>query len=226
MKKHCILLFFLILSIRGFGQFIPGFGDDKIVVQPNIAPQRTIIKLSLLAPFELENTIRVGVEVSFSKHVSIEPEFGYIFNYLSGTSRDKIDDNYFNTNQRVAFRYYVPSLFLNGFYISPLLSYKNFSFKRGVWRNLVKNMPDSTWFLDYSDPGLYHETDLGAYFLLGIQPTVSRHFTLDLNGGVGFVRQQLDTKFDTKLTGGAPQTPAFFRNYLDGIFALHVGYVF
>jgi hypothetical protein len=210
----------------GRAQFTPGSGSDKIEVSPNTAPKRTILKVSLLTPIETQNSINVAVEVSLNEHLSLQPEIGYIFDYHSGTSRDKIASNYINTQQKLSLRYYVPEKVVNGLYVGPQLSYTNFNFKRGIWRNLDPHLSEKNYFLDYSNPGEYQQMDYGIYATAGVQPVLSRHFTLDLKGGAGMVVEQLNTKYDPGLSGSAPLPPPFFRYKFDGLFSIHFGYVF
>jgi hypothetical protein len=223
MKKALVLFGLMISASWVHAQFVPGMGEDKIEVTPNIAPVKTILKVSLLSPFEPEHSIRLAAEITLGKNLSVEPEVGYIYDYVLGIYR--LQKNLANFEQRLAFRYYIPEKFIGGLYCGPLFTYENFNYQEGVWKNFVPSNPDSMT-LDFSNPWQFSESRFGLYIIAGIQPLLSRHFTLDLNGGFGIQRREVVTKFDPRLTGGAA-LPAREISYTPlGILSLHAGYVF
>jgi len=223
MKRFIIVLVFILPSLSVMAQFVPGTGEDRIVVTPNIAPGKTIIKTSLLSPFDVKNVINLSLEYTITKHLSVEPEIGYMFNYFAGLY--KIQPNDMNYQERFSLRYYIPENFFNGLYVGPVFSYASYNFQKGVYRNEYPAKPDSVT-LDYSNPWQYREQDFGVYLVVGIQPVIKRHFVIDLNGGFGAEYQYFVTKFDPMLKNGAA-VPAPTKNIVPlGILSLHFGYVF
>ncbi len=223
MKKLLILVIGLIWAAGSQAQFIPGVGEDRIIVTPNIAPAKTIIKTSVLSPFAERNSIRLAVEYTIGKQFSIQPEWGYIFGY--STAMNKLQPNTMSYEQRLGFRYYVPEKFFNGLYIGPLFTYSILSYQKGTWRNVDPAVPDSI-LIDFSNPYQYREQDFGVYAVVGIQPVVLKKFVIDLNGGYGLEYHYLVTKFDPLLKNGQNPTPPIKQLIPGPILSLHIGYFF
>jgi hypothetical protein len=224
MNKFFVIFLLIAVPLASFGQFVPGQGDDNIPVQPNITPKRSILKISVLAPLEIPKSIRAGLEVTLSDRFSIEPEIGYIFSYNSGVNRLK--SNMVSMDQRLALRYYVPEDAINGLYIAPLVTFSSLNYERGTWRNLVPNQPDSTWFLDYANAAQFQQINIGTYAVGGMQTVIVKHITVDVCGGFGMHIQTTITKFSPEISKGQSVPAPVTTVFAEGLFSVHVGYVF
>jgi hypothetical protein len=224
MRQALVSIFLWLTIFPASAQFFPGVGADKIQVTPNIAPVKTILKISLLAPIEEKRSVRLAAEVTITKNLSIQPEFGFIYDYGQG-SLFRLEKGMINFSQRLAMRYYIPQKIFNGFYFGPMIDFESINYQKASWR--IPNManPDSAQ-LDFSNPALFHENSYGLYLLAGIQPQLSRHFTLDLSGGIGFLGRHVITQFDPKLTNGAALPPPQELYSFTGLLSLNLGYVF
>lgn len=216
-----ILLF--IIPFESFGQFTPGTGEDSIKVTPNIAPYRTIAKLSLFAPLEQKNAFRVSMEFTVSKSFSLEPEIGYIYNNSDGNQR--LNTRMLNAEARLGLRYYIPENFLTGLYTGVTANYTTDNYGTGIIRNYHPSKPDSA-FYDFSNPARYRENDYAMYWILGLQPVISRHINFDISGGFGCIAQQTTTLYDPYAASGTKLPYSAIEYKIQGIISLKAGYIF
>gem|GEM_PF-4315210 len=219
---------YLLLLLTAFpfccsAQFTPGKGEDSIPVTPNIAPYRTIAKLSLFAPLEAENSIRASIEVTLTNTLSIEPEIGVIFS--NSVTGNKLNTAMVNAEGRLGLRYYFPERIITGLYTGALASFSTDNYGTGLIRNFHPANPDSA-FYDFSNPAQYQENDYGLYGILGLQPVISRHINFDISGGIGCLAQQIITKYNPYAPPGEslPANSVVYK--LSGIISLKLGYIF
>ena len=221
--KSLGFLFFAIAHLCANAQFFPGHGEDSIRVTPNIAPYRTMAKLSLFAPLEQKNAIRLSVEVTLNNRISIEPEIGII--YSNSIDGDKLNTKMINPEGRLGLRYYFPEKFITGLYTGPLLTFATDNYGTGIIRNFHPSKPDSA-FYDFSNPAQYQENDYGLFWIAGLQPVISRHFNFDISGGIGCLAQQIITKYDPYAPAGQKLPGNSLVYKLQGLVSLKFGYIF
>ena len=217
------ILFLVISPICARAQFYPGHGEDSIKVTPNIAPYRAIAKLSIFAPLEQKNSIRLSIEVTLNSRLSIEPEIGIIYN--NSIEADKLNTKMINSECRLGLRYYFPEKFITGLYTGPLLTFATDNYGTGIIRNFHPSKPDSA-FYDFSNPAQYQENDYGLFWIAGLQPVISRHINFDISGGIGCLAQETITKYDPYAGPGQNSPGATFIYKLQGIISLKFGYIF
>ncbi len=213
----------LILPLYASAQFTPGKGEDSIAVTPNIAPHRTILKLALFSPLEQRNSIRFSGEFTLNDRLSLEPEIGFIYSNSDGNQR--INTTMPNLEARLGMRYYFPEKIITGLYTGPLISYSTDNYRTGIIRYSNPAYPDSGYY-DFSNPARYQENDYGVFWIVGLQPVISRHFNFDISGGWGYLAKQVITSYDPYLPAGSrlPQTTMVYKS--EGIVSLKIGYIF
>jgi len=202
-----------------FGQNPHQSANDTIYVAPNFTPGKISIKVSLLSPIEATKSLKVSVEIPISARLSLEPGFGYL--YSNSFDVDQMVDSKLNSEQHLALRYYPRENAINGLYVSSLATFSNFVYQKGTWRNDIENQPDYGWYLDYSKPVNYQQTNYGVYALVGIQPIIFKHFIVDICGGMGLTFETTTSKTNT-----IPPNATISSLTSAGLFSLYVGYIF
>ena len=226
MAKPVKLLGYLVLitlPLCSFAQFTPGKGEDSIEVTPNIAPHRSILKLALLSPLEQMNSIRLSGEFTLNDHLSLEPEIGYI--YSNSDDNQRINGKMINLEGRLGLRYYFPEKIITGLYTSLLITYAVDNYRTGIVRNNNPAYPDSGYY-DFSNPARFQENDFGAFWIVGLQPVISKHFNFDISGGLGCLAKQVITEYDPYLPPGTKLPESSMVYKLEGVISLKVGYIF
>jgi hypothetical protein len=194
--------------------------SDKIAVHGNGAPKGVVLKTSVISWLENPASARLAVEIPVSQYRSFQAEAGYIYNCtIDGARLDKTKPNF---ELRLSGRYYIPERLVDGIYAEPFIGYRSFSTERGRWIGTPNpGRSDSTFYLDYTHPTKYQQTDYTAGIVAGIQPIVWKRLLIDL--GIGLV-------FDLEHDKGTPDpaTDAYVNTtkFLPkGQFAVRLGYV-
>lgn len=194
---------------------------DKIPVRGNSAPKGLVLKTSILSWIENPSAARVAVEIPFSKYRSFQIEAGYLYNCTIDGAR--LNRSKANFELRLSGRYYIPENLMDGIYVEPLLGYRNFSTQRGSWIGVPNpGRSDSTFYLDYTHPANYQQTDYMIGVQAGIQPIVWKRLLIDLGAGLVF-----DLEHDKGIPDPATQAYVNTTKFQPkGLLTARIGYVF
>lgn len=158
---------------------------DKISVHENSAPRGVVVKTSLISWIENPASARLALEIPISRYKTFQVEAGYLYNYVLDGAR--LDRSAPGLEFRLSGRYYFPEKLVDGVYVEAVAGYRNLASERGNWIGVPNpGRSDSTFYLDYTHPTKYRQTDYMAGGMFGIQPVIWKGLVIDIAGGLVF----------------------------------------
>jgi hypothetical protein len=193
---------------------------DRISVHANVAPKGIIIKTSLISWLENPASARLAVEVPISKYKTFQVEAGYLYNYIYDGAR--LDRSMPSLELRLSGRYYFPEKLVDGIYVEAIAGYRSLASERGNWVGIPNpGRNDSTFYVDYTHPTKYKQTDYMAGGMFGIQPFIWKGLVIDIAAGLVF-----DLEHDKGIPDPATMDYVNTTRLLPkGLFTVRLGYM-